>query len=236
KLQTQLYVNCRASDLFPAVLEALPSLRERQPTLKWVAPLQAADFHEPQDAEFLDLLGLTRYEEQLEAFWPVGGPVWDALAVCEFPDGSTGALLAEGKNYPQEMYSTGSQVGKSGSDRAVANKEKIERSISWTQQQLGVLADPGRWMLPLDPHQPSSSLYQTANRLSHLLWLRSLKVEAWFCHLLYLGDTLFGSSTREEWEQALSAAESRLGIEAADLPYAGHAYLPALDPNAVLAR
>lgn len=235
QLQTQLYVNRRPSELTQAVLEALPMFAERQPSVTWVAPLEAAAFCEPQDAAFLDALGLREHRTKLKAFWPRGGPVWDALAVCEFADGARGVVLAEGKNYPQELYSTGSRVGTSGSEKGLANKRKIEKAIAWAQRELGVPIDAERWMRPLDEQRPSSSLYQTTNRLAHTLWLRSIGVDAWLCHLLFVGDTRFGHSTKDQWEVALAKADRELGLVSAAIPFAGHAYLAALDAAAVLA-
>jgi GIY-YIG catalytic domain len=229
QLQTQLYVNRRPAELAAAVIAALPSLAEHEPSLRWVAPLESAGFREPQDVAFLEALELQEHEAKLKEFWPKGGPVWDALALCSFAGGGSGVLLAEGKNYPQEMYSTGSQVGQSGSTRALANKDQIEKAITWAQTELGLPVDARRWMKRLDQARPSSSLYQTANRLAHTLWLRSIGVEAWLCHLLFVGDTRFGYSTKAEWEAALAKAHHELGIAAADIPFAGHAYLPALD-------
>ena len=91
-------------------------------------------------------------------------------------------------------------------------------------------------MDPLDPARPSSSLYQTANRLAHLLWLRSQGVEAWLCHVLFLDDPMFMPTGQATWEAAIVKAEQELGIDKASLPFAGHVYVNALDPAAVLDR
>lgn len=231
KLQTQLYVNLRSEELSESVLTALPTLASRRPRLRWVAPLKRTDFYEPQDVAMLEALGLKRLAPALAKFWPNGGPVWDALAICEFQDGSTGALLGEGKNYPREMYSGGTQAGKSGSDRAKRNREQIEGAVEWAQVRLGLALNTKRWLEPLDPKRPSSSLFQTANRLTYALWLRSQGVETWFCHLLFLGDRLHHPTTRETWEVALKRANLDLGIGGVEIPFVGHAFLDALDPE-----
>jgi hypothetical protein len=236
QLQTQLYVNRRSDELTKSVLSALPDLAARKPTVTWVAPLESASFDEPQDAGFLRTLRFAEHEAELKAFWPKGGPVWDALARCTLQDGSTGALLAEGKNYPDEMYSTGSQVGSSASDRSRANKRQIEKAIGWAQEQLGLAVNTARWMEAVDAARPSSSLYQTANRIAHTLWLRSVGVDAWLCHLLFVRDTRFGHSTEDEWVAAIAHAEQLLGIDEAKIPFIGHTYLQALDVETVSRR
>jgi hypothetical protein len=103
--------------------------------------------------------------------------------------------------------------------------------VEWAQVQLGLAPNPKRWLEPLDPKRPSSSLYQTANRLTYVLWLRSQGVETWFCHLLFLRDHLHQPTTRETWEMALDQANLELGIGDLEIPCLGHAYLDALDPE-----
>lgn len=239
KLQTQLYVNRRPAALSAKVLEALPALKVRNPQLEWVAPRENPTagekaFAEPRDGTMLTALRLKHLAPDLARFWPARGPVWDALAIIRFDDGTSGALLAEGKNYPREMYSGGTGAGKSGSPAAAASRRQIELAIAWTQGRLGVPLDVGRWLDPLDPARPGSSLYQTANRLAYLAWLRSRGVDAWLCHLLFLDDPLHQPTGRAAWEEGLEQAEHELGIAGLELPFAGHAYLEALDVANVL--
>lgn len=242
KLQTQLYVNKQREELTERVLNALPTLRDREPTLEWVVPLEkpkspdAKPFAEPRDAAMLAELELSSLEEELANFWPARGAVWDALAICHFPDGSTGALLAEGKNYPDEMYSAGTGAGKSGTSAAFASRHQIERAIAWVQGRLQMPLDVARWLDPLNPEQPSSSLFQTANRIAYAVWFQSQGVQAWVCHLLYLNDQMHHPTSRSAWEQGLARAERELGIEGLELPFAGHAWLDALDPETELAN
>lgn len=103
------------------------------------------------------------------------------------------------------------------------------------QAELGLERDVERWLEPLDANRPSSSLYQTANRIVYTVWLHEQGVDAWLCHLLYLDDLLFQPTSRPEWERGIADAERALGIDHLALPFAGHAFLPALDPNAELA-
>jgi len=237
RLQTQLYVNRRPAVLSAKVLEALPALNARNPQLEWVAPLETPKvgekaFAEPRDGAMLTALGLEHLASALARFWPVRGPVWDALAIIRFGDEASGALLAEGKNYRRERYSGGTGAGKSGSPAAAASRRQIELAIAWTQGQLGVPLDVGRWLDPLDPARPS--LYQTANRLAHIAWLRSRGVDAWLCHLFFLDDPLHQPTGRAAWEEGVGQAKRELGIAGLELPFAGHAYLEALDAGEVL--
>jgi hypothetical protein len=242
KLQTQLYVNRKPQTLTKRVLEALPTLASRGPEIEWVVPLDVPRvtdhkrFAEPRDREMLKALELGRLATTLTEFWPAGGPVWDALAICRFPDGTSGALLAEGKNYPREMYSGGTGAGRSGSAAAAESRRQIERAVAWAQGRIAVPLDVKRWLDPLDPAQPSSSLYQTANRLAYAVWLRFQGVETWLCHLLFIDDPLHRPTTRDVWEKGLEKAERELGIDGLDLAFAGHAFLDALNPEQVLAN
>lgn len=240
KLQTQLYVNRRRQALSREVLAALPDLAARSPTLEWVVPLEQPrpplrkPFGEARDGAMLTALGLERLATGLAAFWPARGPVWDALAIVHFRDGSRGAVLAEGKNYPGELYSGGTGAGKSGSRAAAASRRQIERAIAWTQGQLGASLDVGRWCDPLDAARSTSSLYQTANRLAFTVWLRHQEVEAWLCHLLFLEDPYHHPTSRAAWHEGLARAERELGISGLNIPFAGNALLESLDPEVEL--
>lgn len=106
QLQTQIYVNRRQEDLDKACLKALPSLATRRPRIRWASPLERDSFREYYDKSFLRAAGRGELTDLLKRFWPANGPHWDAFAIVETVEGSTGVLLAEGKNYPGEMRST----------------------------------------------------------------------------------------------------------------------------------
>jgi hypothetical protein len=226
QLQTQIYVNRRRGELDKAVLGALPDLAEQAVELRWVSPLEADGFREYQDTAFLRAVGLEELATELTRFWPTGGPVWDGLAIAELASGETGVVLAEAKSYPEEMYSGGSAAGRTGSERGLANRQQILDAIAATQRWIEADAiDPGRWIGPLDETRPSSSLYQTANRLAHLYWLREVVDRpAWLVHVLFVNDPTNRPTSREDWEHALRWADARLGLHEAS-PYAGHAFL-----------
>jgi len=69
----------------------------------------------------LKACGLKHLSHDLSAFWPRGGPVWDALASIEFQEdkNSKGILLVEAKSYAAEIYGTGCKA-------SPTSREKIE--------------------------------------------------------------------------------------------------------------
>jgi hypothetical protein len=212
QLQTHLYVNKRTSQLNEALAAAFPDLDAAD--IGWSSPLANDGHREYWDKPFLERVGLTQHADQLKAFWPAGGPHWDALAGVRF-DGSErpGVILGEGKSYPGEFYGGGC-AAKPGS----ASCELTETSLYWTGQQLGVIGKTADdWCGPL---------YQSANRLAHLCWLRSLGVRAWLVHLLFTADP-HGPTTEPEWLAALEKTDQELGLAGIRVDHAGHVFLPA---------
>jgi hypothetical protein len=219
-LQTQLYVNDRTDELNRAILAELPDLAPLRPEIRWVSPLRAGGYEEFWDAAFLRELGFDQLAERLGDWWPRrGGPHWDALARLDFPDGTAGVLLAEGKSYPAEMRD---QQGLGATNfRSIAT---IERALKETQCWLGVDKPVDAWKRPY---------YQTANRLATLYWLcRELgDNKAWLVHLCFLNDRSHNSpllqSTREQWKVAFAEANAHLGL-AKPVPNYAHVFLDGL--------
>lgn len=213
QLQVRIYVNRRSGDLSRAVTDRFPTLVDRNATLCWTAPLEEKGFTEPQDKAFLDAVGLGDLAPDLKRFWPTRGPVWDGLAVAMFPEGRPGVVLAEGKSYPKEAYGGGCKATSPA-------REQIASALETTQRWFGIPEDAEAWM---------GSLYQSANRYAHLYWLRKvLGVEAWLVHLLFLDDATHEGATREQWEAELPRVEQALGLSGIAMPYADHAFLPAV--------
>lgn len=212
QLQTQLYVNKRVEELDDAIKDEFPALASA--AIDWRSPLACDEFREYWDAGFLGCVELGHHTQGLKAFWPSGGPHWDALATLRFAEGEQpGVLLVEGKSYPGELFSGGCAARPGSSSRAL-----IEKSIVWTQRQLGVEGrSAGDWC---------GRLYQNANRLAHLCWLQSLGVRAWLVHLLFTSDP-HGATTAAEWDFALAQADRELGIADLEIPHAGHTFLEA---------
>lgn len=212
QLQTQIYVNRRVADLDDSIHAEFPEISAA--AIDWRSPLAADLYVEHWDAAFLECLDLGAHAADLAAFWPRGGPHWDALAIVDLAGSDRPAvLLAEGKSYPGEMYASGCKA-KPGS----RSRELIEKSLGATQRLLGVTErTPEDWCGPL---------YQSANRLAHVYWLRSLGVRAWLVHLLFVDDPR-SPTTADEWEAALEKANAELGLEDIRTEAAGHVLLRA---------
>jgi hypothetical protein len=212
QLQTQLYVNRRGRQLDDAIRAEFPELADAE--FDWRSPLTTDGYAEYWDKAFLERVGLAHHAADLKAFWPNGGPHWDALAIVTVPGSDRPAvLLGEGKSYPGELYGSGCQATPGSQSRAL-----IEKSLAKTRATIGLPADAlGDWCGPL---------YQNANRLAHVHWLRSLGVRAWLVHLLFLDDP-HGPTNAAEWEAALKKADAELGLDGVSIPSAGHVLLPA---------
>jgi ribosomal protein S18 acetylase RimI-like enzyme len=212
QLQTQLYVNKRTEKLDDAIRAAFAELADA--AFSWRSPLADEHYAEYWDAAFLKCLNLDEYVDALAKFWPErGGPHWDALAVVALPhQPRTGVLLAEGKSYPDEMLK-GSPVGATDP----TSKCTIEKGLAWTQGTLGIPFDLAGWTGPL---------YQNANRLAHVYWLRARGVSAWLVHLLFTDDP-HGPTNVVEWEAALKKADAGLGLTGVAVDAAAHILLPA---------
>ena len=100
QLQIQLYVNRHSAELTRAILDTFPDLAAKTSELDWKAPLERDGFDEPQDLRFLTAIGCERLADSLRAFWPAGGPVWDALAIGRGGE----VVLVEAKSHPAEIY------------------------------------------------------------------------------------------------------------------------------------
>lgn len=159
----------------------------------WTSPLAADQFAEYRDDDFIRRTGMQLPQRRLEDFWPLRGPQWDALARV----GTGGALLVEAKANIPEVVSPG--TGAEGERRAL-----LEASLAELKAFLGV--DPSiSW---------SGKLYQYANRLAHLYFLREInRQDAYLAFVYFTGDSdVDGPVTVAEWKAALTVAKSVLGI------------------------
>lgn len=186
----QLAASRKAASLEQAILSRV----ENASRIDWVSPLEGDDFAEYRDSAFLQLLGLPHLEADLARFWPKGGPQWDALGKTD----NGCALLVEAKAHIDEFCSSPSQASE-------ASLEKIKASLVWAAMRMGVARmDAERW------HR---QFYQYANRLAHLVWLRSLGVDAYLVTVDFCcDDEMNGPSSSEAWEAAYATAEYALGI------------------------
>jgi hypothetical protein len=212
QLQTQLYVNRRTDALDDAIRAAFLDLAHAK--VEWRSLLAADGYREYWDKAFLDCLDLSDLASELAEFWPTGGPHWDALGLVHLPgDVRSGVLLVEGKSYPAELF--GSGMGAKPGSRSY---DRIVKSLADTQQKLGITGKT--------PEDWCGRLYQSANRLAHLNWLREQGVKAWLVHLLFTGDP-HGPTTSEEWERAMTVADEELGVAGISIPAASHITLAA---------
>jgi hypothetical protein len=218
--QLQDYVNEHQPVLTNALLEALPErLREAVTSVRWVSPLAGEDYVEYRDGDFLEAVGLGEFSSDLAVFWPSSGPSWDALAVLttSFARSRPVVVLVEAKSHVPEIYGNGCQAGP-------ASRSLIEKSLAAARQWCGA-RESSDWLGPL---------YQLANRLAHLYFLRErLKSPAWLVNLYFTGDP-FRPTTREEWDRELRSVKQSLGL-AGEVSGAIDLFLPALSPAATAA-
>jgi hypothetical protein len=212
--QLQDYVNEHETALTRAVMESLPEdLRQLGAGIQWVSPLARDNYLEYRDLTFLGALGITNAEGRLTGFWPKGGPCWDALGIISASDGrpDPAVILIEAKSHIREIYGGGCQAGP-------RSRGLIDRSLSTARRWCGAREDAD-W---------SGALYQSANRLAHLYFLRErLKRPAWLVNLYFLNDPI-GPTDRAAWNSALRVVKSSLGLEST-VPFAVDVFLPALE-------
>jgi hypothetical protein len=165
-------------------------------TIDWRSPIKSDAFAEYYDQEFLDRLDLNNLKVPLETFWPKSGPRWDGLAKTK----SGKVILVEAKAYIEEAVDGGSGAK---SPRSV---EMIEVSLAAAKAAYRASKD-ANWETPL---------YQYANRLSHLYYLRRLnEVEAYLLFVYFaVACDVPNPCTRRQWEGAIRLTEKCLGLPA----------------------
>ena len=203
--QIQTYVNERTSELCQAVAQTLKQVKIDESAIRWVSPLAADSYSEYQDEEFLRIIGAEQLAKVLADFWPRGGPCWDALARL---DGG-GCILVEAKSHVSEVYGNG--CGAKG-DALVLIQSSVKRAKDW----LGAGPDAD-WL---------GRLYQSANRLAHLYFLREVgKVGAYLVNIYFTGDP-HSPTSRQQWDKGIKAVKEELGIPG-PVPYSASAFLEA---------
>jgi len=214
QLQIQIYVNRRSEELSQEVIHELPDLASLHSHFNWVSPLEKDRFVEYQDTVFLKACGFQYLSAELRAFWPRGGPVWDALASIDFhkDKNNKGILLVEAKSYPAEIYGSGCKA-------SPTSRKKIEDALNRTKKWCGVSTDID-W---------TGSLYQSANRLAHLYFFREIAgVPAWLANINFLNDP-HSPTKRDEWQKQLKNVKAELGISVSNILYMADIFLKARD-------
>lgn len=203
--QIQTYVNERTAELSRAVADALQPNKLVALAIRWVSPLAADKYSEYRDAEFLGILGAGHLAPKLREFWPPRGPCWDAVARL---DGG-GCVIAEAKSHISEVYGNGCAA----SGRSLS---LIKSSIARTKECLGVRTDAD-WL---------GRLYQSANRLAYLHFLREIAgIDAFLVNVYFTGDP-HSATTRKDWDDGIRLFNDQLGL-ANRVPYSGSAFLQA---------
>ena len=205
----QLVGNCPAT-----LTSAIRSAARRPPNwdVDWVSPLESDDWAEYRDAQFLQKLGRPDLTEELQAFWPAGGPQWDALGKSS----DNGVVLVEAKAHFDELTS---ECG-AGND----SLKKISASVNATKLDFGA-PDHSDWLKPY---------YQYSNRLAHLKFFRDRVVPALGVFVYFYGETgMNGPASAEDWKSALKRVYQHLGLSG-DLNQSGivnvYISVPALEP------
>ena len=151
----QYYVNHDRGSLLPSEISRQSGTIIGK--VEWRSPLVSENFKEYRDGDFLKAVGQTSFWPSLRQFWPRMGPCWDALATVIAPGLNSGALLVEAKSYPGELKGSGCKAGP-------ASRDHIGRACEVTKAWLGANASAD-WLGPL---------YQSANRLANLYFLRQI--------------------------------------------------------------
>lgn len=219
RLQLQLYVNRNVEAFDAAIRAQVPELSDA--TFDWISPKASdehAPYHEYQDAAFLRALGLGEdATASLGRFWPSrGGPQWDGLGVATWSDGRRGELLIEAKaNVPELLGGRHTACG-AGTKSLIT----IARALRETRAALVATGSDEAWVGPL---------YQTANRLAHLHFLRvhASRADAWFLHVLFENDPTYRPTDRVAWNEALSYVSAELGLPSL-VPHVAHVFVEGL--------
>lgn len=184
-------------NLFPEILNG--KLQEQLPfdadTIEWVSPIESDEYAEYRDADFLERLGLQGLAGALHEFWPRSGPQWDALGKCAGAD-STAYFLVEAKANIPEVLSTCQAT-------APASIQKIDSALHSTQN-----------FLRCTPHIPwNVGIYQYANRIAHLYFLRQqCQVNAYLIFLYFVDDNTHIPTSYEAWQGANLLQKSLMGL------------------------
>jgi hypothetical protein len=166
--------------------------------IEWRSPLEADEYAEYRDRGFVDRLEIQLPTGHLQDFWPRGGPVWDGLARTK--QAPPHLLLVEAKAHVSELASDPCGA------ISATSQTRIRDSLADTQRFLHVGSE-NDW---------TGGLYQYANRLAHLYWLRECNaLNAYLLFIYFTGDqTVGGPGTESEWQAALELRDALLARRA----------------------
>lgn len=150
---------------------------------EWLSPRKDDEYAEYRDDDFLKVLGIEKYQDQLAEFWPKNGPQWDALGKLE----NRYYFLIEAKaNIPEIISSCQAKHSDS--------KAKIKTSIERTKQFLNSIKG-NNWY---------KGFYQYANRLCHLYFLREIcGLNAYLVFIYFCNDSTHIPTNEQHWTGAI---------------------------------
>ena len=202
---------CESAEPFSkAIAQSLSGDLPSSARIRWVSPLTHDKYAEYRDGDCLRVLGMQQHESELSAFWPKGGPCWDALARVSFSDGHCGCVLVEAKSHVDEIYRNGCRA----SD---VSRQQICEALRRAKEWLGV-APEADW---------TGKLYQSANRYAHLYFLRAIAgIDAFLVNVYFLNDR-HSPTTIQEWKPAISEVKQQLGL-VSPAPFSSEVFLDAV--------
>ena len=186
----QILINRSPSILDQSIME-MHKLDSKK--INWVSPLEKDNYAEYRDGDFLSILGLKHFDKKLKDFWPNGGPQWDALGFIKEHDFY---FLVEAKaNIPEIKTSIHA--------KSETSLSLIEKSLSETKNYLNCQSGLN-WEF---------GFYQYANRIAHLYFLRRIcKINAFLVFIYFLNDHTRLSTSREEWDGAITLQKQLMGL------------------------
>lgn len=167
-----------------------------QISVTWHSPLEDDHFLEYRDAKALDKVGIqsASLKRPLEQFWPLRGPVWDALGITS--EGNP--LFLEAKAHIPEAASPATKAS------APASLKLIKESLKQARQ----------FYAPKAMADWSELFYQYANRLAHHYFLKRVNdVHSVLIFLYFVNaDDMHGPKSEEEWRGAVQLIHAALGL------------------------
>lgn len=187
----QISVNRKREILLDALRESRAVDEQTQVT--WHSPLEEESFREYRDNAALKKAGIDKLREPLHEFWPLRGPVWDAIGITS----KKGSLFVEAKAHIPEAASPATKA-------SPESKRLIDQS----------LANARSFYAPKATAAWSSVFYQYANRLAYQYFLKERnQLQSTLVFLYFLNDNqMHGPTSKEEWKGAVSLIHAVLGI------------------------
>jgi hypothetical protein len=213
--QLQDYVNHLPHCLNEAIRRALPAgLYPAEAHIEWLSPLESDNYRAYRNRPFLEQLGLGAAADRLSAYWPRLGPCWDGLGLLNgLRQCRREILLVEAKSHVDEVEGLGCRASAASMPLIL---EAFRETREWLRAE-----ETAAWLGPL---------YQTANRLAHLHFLRNrLGLPAWLVQVYFLNDPT-GTASRADWLPAIAGVHARLGLPSRP-PFTVDVFLPALNPE-----